>query len=210
MKILFSVGPVNIHFFGVMIATGVITAYLLIMREARQKGMNTDEISNIIMGGILGIFIGARVGYILFYNFSYYLEQPLRIFMVSSGGLSVHGGIVGGLITVGAISVRSNKYNFRELAEMFAPPIVLAQGISRIGCDVYGQTMSQARLWGLEVGSLYVHPVQMYEFLLNYIFFTILWTIRKDYRVKGKIFGIYLIGYGGIRMVLCQDFGHIK
>ena len=199
MKVLFSVGPLNIHFFGLMIAIGVIVAMTIIMYEAKQKGMDQDKVSNIVIWGILGIFVGARIGYVLFYDLPYYLENPIRILMFANGGLSVHGGIVGGLVTMGIITAKSKRYTFRELADLFAPPIILAQAISRVGCDVYGKVMETSRFWMLEVGSRGVHPVQMYEFLLNYGFFALLWILRKDRRLKGKIFGIYLMGFAVIR-----------
>lgn len=202
MKILISIGKLNIHFFGTMIALGFIAALWVLAYEAKRNNINKDKIFDMAMRGIIGGIIGARIGYVLFYNLQYYLQNPIDILKVNDGGLSIHGGIMGGLIFVLIFLKKNKELNVFEISDLFAPALILAQGIGRVGCDVYGKIMVEPKFWGIPIQGVVYHPAQMYEFVLDFLFFLYLWKKRRNLKFKGQLFGIYMIGYAIIRAIV--------
>lgn len=192
MKILFHVFGIPIHFFGVMIAIGVLAGAYIAYIEAKRKGLNTDKLLDIILYSVVSGIIGARLFYILFYNLSYYIENPAAIFMINEGGLSIHGGLLTAFI-VSLIYVRKHKLNFFRYADAVAPGIILGQGIGRVGCDVFGKVMATPLPWGIKYRGQIVHPAQVYEFVLNYLVFFVLWRKRKNIQYDGQLFIWYII-----------------
>lgn len=202
MKVLFSIGMFNIHFFGTMIFFGFIAALWVLAYEAKRYNIKTSKIYDMATIGIIGGVIGARIGYVLFYNFQYYLQNPLEIIKVADGGLSIHGGIIGGIVFVMIYLNKNKDLNVLEISDIIAPALILAQGIGRIGCDVYGRVMVEPKFWGIPINGLVYHPAQMYEFVLDFLFFLYLWRKRKKVKYKGQLFGIYMIGYAVIRGIV--------
>ena len=98
MKPLFSIGPFTLHFFGLMIGIGAIVGLLLVIKEAKRRGLNHNQLTDGIMYSIIAGIIGARVVYIVIYDPAYYLANPAKIFHITEGGLSIHGGILGGVL----------------------------------------------------------------------------------------------------------------
>ncbi|ACB84558.1 prolipoprotein diacylglyceryl transferase [Natranaerobius thermophilus] len=193
MKVLFWIFDIPVHFFGVTIAAGVLAGIWLIYREASNSNeFNQNTILDMAIYMFLFVIVGARVGYILFYNPAHYLQDPLQIFMIHQGGLSVHGGIVGGLL-FGIWYVKKYKLDFWKLADLFAPALILGQAIGRIGCDVFGKPMETHRFWGVVYEGVLVHPAQIYEVILNFVVFFILWEKRKVKNYHGQIFLWYII-----------------
>lgn len=192
MKMLFHVFGIPIHFFGVMIAVGILAALWVARKEIKRKNLELDKLYDLATYTLLAVVIGARIFYIVFYRLSYYMENPIDIIKVYEGGLSVHGGIVGGLI-VAIVYVRRHQLDFWSYADAIVPGVILAQGIGRVGCDVFGKIMSSGYPWGIEIQGELVHPVQLYEALLNYIVFYVLWQKRKRVAYKGQLFVWYLL-----------------
>ena len=201
MKLLFEFGPFSIHFFGIMIALGVVIAYILVHFEARRRGYDPEKVVNTGIGALLGGLVGARIFYVLFYAPGFYFNNPGQIFAVHQGGLSIHGGIAGGLI-LGLILASKYGLSFWSLADLFAPPLILAQAIGRVGCDVFGRPMSAILPWGINYQGQLVHPVQIYEFILNLGLFWWLWQRRKSQKVQGSLFLQYVAGFLLIRGVV--------
>lgn len=198
MKVLFSIGHINIYFFGFMIALAALTGIYVSMKEAKRKGLDRDMIMEGCLYALLGGIIGARLAYILVYDPAYYLSNPGDIIMITSGGLSIHGGIAGG--TLAALwFTKKHKLPLWKTADAIAPGLILAQGVGRVGCDVFGKVMSLPLPWGVYYNGNLVHPAQAYEFILNYLLFFYLWQIRKTPRYDGQVFTHYLIGYAIIR-----------
>ncbi|MFZ7104010.1 MAG: prolipoprotein diacylglyceryl transferase [Peptococcaceae bacterium] len=198
MKILFSLGPFSIHFFGVMIAVGILVSYLLALKEARRKNLDEEPVTNLVLYSILGGIIGARIGYIAFYNPLYYLANPLEIFAIISGGLSIHGGIIGGTLT-GFLYARQKGLAIWQTADAIVPALILGQAIGRVGCDVFGVPMSQPYFWGIKINNTLLHPAQMYEFTLDYLFFGYLWLKRTNIKYNGQLLVSYLLFFPLIR-----------
>ena len=136
MKPLFSFGPFTIHFFGLMIAIGAIAGILLFIREAKRRNMNHKLLLDGVMYSLFGGILGARIFFILFYNPSFYFANPMEVFFIQNGGLSIHGGIIGGVL-VGYLFLKKHKLPIWQTLDVVAPSLILAQGISRIGCDVF-------------------------------------------------------------------------
>lgn len=199
--VLFQLGSVEIYSFGFMIALGVLVGMFFALREARRKGIDTDMLFNLVTGLVVSGIVGARVYYILVYSLDYYLENPMEVFMIQHGGLSIHGGLLGGFL-FGFWFIKRYKLNFWALADTVAPAIVLGTAIGRVGCDVFGVAMSKAYIWGVNVNGQILHPTQLYEFVLDYFIFLFLWRFRKKATFEGQLFLLYVMLYATARGIV--------
>lgn len=192
MKILFYIFGFPVHFFGVMIAFGFLAGIILSFYEVRRKNLDTERLFDLAIYGIISAVIGARIFYIIFYDLSYYLKNPAEIILISEGGLSIHGGLIGAFL-FGIYYFRKHKLSFLQYADAIVPGIILGQGIGRVGCDVFGKVMMSSLPWGIERQGQLLHPTQVYEFLLNYIVFFILLRKRKNIKYNGQLFVWYIV-----------------
>lgn len=201
MKELISFGPIHIYFFGLMIAVGIISASIFAMKQAEKRGVSEDSMLNLIIIVVIAGVVGSRLFYILFYNPTFYFNNPSEILKIDEGGLSIHGGVFLAIIAGYIYSVKS-KISFFKLADITVMALPLAQGIGRVGCDVFGKPMTNIMFWGINYGGQVLHPAQVYEFVLDYILFVVLW--RRSYKKKfeGELFIIYLISFSIIRGVV--------
>lgn len=201
MKELFSIGPFHVYFFGLMIAISIITAVFFAEWQASKKGIKEDIMFNLAIVGVIGGIVGARLFYILFYNPSFYFSHPMDIFKITEGGLSIHGGLVVAIVTGYIYAIRV-KISFFKLADIAVVAMALAQGIGRVGCDVFGKAMTNVMPWGIIVSGNILHPAQVYEFILDYILFIILWRRSEKQKYEGELFVIYIIGFPIIRGIV--------
>jgi phosphatidylglycerol:prolipoprotein diacylglycerol transferase len=201
MKELFSIGHFSIYLFGVTIAVGMLAGILLAGREAKRVGLSEDAVFDVVFYSLLGGIVGARLIYISFYDPSYYFANPLEILRINAGGLSIHGGILGGVLT-GIWRAKKSKLDLWQIADLLAPALILGQAIGRIGCDVFGLPMTSSFFWGVEVNGTLVHPAQVYELVLDYVLFAWLWLRRSSASYRGHIFVHYLIGFSAIRSIV--------
>lgn len=200
-RVLFYLGPLPINTFGVMIALGALAALVVILREARRRGLNEDRVLDFtLVALVLGIF-GARVGYILFADPLSYLRNPMLFFHLQDGGLSIHGALIGGLLA-GVLFSRLYRLPFWRLADVVAPGLALGIAIGRIGCDVFGRPMVSPWPWGVLVNGQLLHPAQVYEFILDYLLFFYLWRRRKNVTYDGQLFVHFALLYATIRRVV--------
>ncbi|HYE10804.1 MAG TPA: prolipoprotein diacylglyceryl transferase [Patescibacteria group bacterium] len=201
MKILFYVFSIPIHFFGVMIALGILGGLAVAYFEVKRKNLNVDKMLDIVIYSTISAVVTARLFYILFYDLSNYMNNPLDIFKIYEGGLSIHGGLLGAF-AFAVFYVRKHKLNFFKYADALAPGIILGQGIGRVGCDVFGKVMSTSYAWGIERQGQLLHPAQVYEFLLDYLVFFFLWRKRKSVKYDGQLFIWYIILFSINRSVV--------
>lgn len=201
MKELFSIGPFHVYFFGLMIAIGVISAVFFASLQAKKRGIKDDIIFNLAIIGVISGVVGARLFYILFYNPSFYFRNPMEIFKITEGGLSIHGGLFVAIASGYIYSARV-KISFLKLADISVMAVALAQGIGRVGCDVFGKAMTHIMPWGISVSGNILHPAQVYEFVLDYILFIILWRKSEKQKYEGQLFVTYIIGFPIIRGVV--------
>lgn len=201
MKELFSIGPVHIYFFGLMIGIGIVAGSIFAIKQAEKRGISEDIMLNLIMIVVISGILGARLFYILFYNPSFYFSNPREIIKISEGGLSIHGGIFSAVAAGYIYSIKS-KIPFLKFADITVMGVALAQGIGRVGCDVFGKSMTNIMPWGINYNGQVLHPAQVYEFILDYILFIFLW--RRSYKKKfeGELFVIYLIAFSVIRGIV--------
>lgn len=201
MMELFSFGHISIYLFGVTVAVGMLVGILLAVKEAKRLGLPEDAVFDIVLFSLLGGIVGARLIYILVYDPAYYFANPLEVFRINAGGLSIHGGILGGIL-LGIWCIKKYKLDLWLTADLLAPALIIGQAIGRIGCDVFGLPMNQAYFWGVEVNGILVHPAQAYEFTLDYLLFAWLWLNRNSVRYRGQTFVHYLIGFSVIRSIV--------
>lgn len=170
MKELFSIGPIHIYFFGLMIAIAAIAGGAFAIKQGEKRGINEDIMFNLIIIVLISGVLGARLFYILFYDPSFYFKNPGEIINIDEGGLSIHGGIFSAIVAGYVYSIKS-KIAFFKLADIAVMGIALAQGIGRVGCDVFGKAMINIMPWGINYNGQILHPAQVYEFILDYILF---------------------------------------
>ncbi|MFR4486660.1 MAG: prolipoprotein diacylglyceryl transferase [Escherichia coli] len=130
--VIFSIGPVALHWYGLMYLVGFIFAMWLATRRANRpgSGWTKNEVENLLYAGFLGVFLGGRIGYVLFYNFPQFMADPLYLFRVWDGGMSFHGGLIG-VIVVMIIFARRTKRSFFQVSDFIAPLIPFGLGAGR-------------------------------------------------------------------------------
>jgi phosphatidylglycerol:prolipoprotein diacylglycerol transferase len=153
MQPVFSIGPFTVYLLGLMTAIGTLIGLLLFIREAKRRGLNHKLLTDGVIYSLIGGIIGARIIYVVVYSPSYYLSNPLEILFIFKGGLSIHGGIIGGLL-VGYLFMKRHKMPIWKTLDVVAPSIILAQGISRIGLLLQPEKYSSTPLLG---GRLYIN-----------------------------------------------------
>ncbi|MTI48535.1 prolipoprotein diacylglyceryl transferase [Sporosalibacterium faouarense] len=201
MKVLFNIGGFSIYMFGFFIALGMLAGYLVAMKEAKRRNYNVDTLVNFILYAIISGVLGARLYYVLVFNLDYYINNPIKILAFRDGGLSIQGALIAGIITT-VVYAKVKKINIWKIADIVAPGIILGQGIGRIGCDVFGIEMIKEYFWGINLNGVLLHPAQIYEAVLNFILFGILWSRRKSIRYDGQLFFTYLIGFSINRFIV--------
>jgi phosphatidylglycerol:prolipoprotein diacylglycerol transferase len=156
--------------------------------------------------GALGVILGGRLGYVVFYQSTYFIQHPLEIFAVWQGGMSFHGGFLGVLIAMVFFSRKYQK-SWMNIMDFVAPLVPIGLGAGRMGNFINGELWGRATHtdWGMvfpKVDTLARHPSQLYEFVLEGILlFTILWVYSNKKRPVGKVSGLFLIGYGSFRFL---------
>lgn len=213
--IIFSLGPLHVRWYGLMYVLGFLASYYLVRRQIREFKYQqlADHFENLNLVLILGVVIGGRLGYVLFYNLPYYLEHPLEILATWSGGMSFHGACIA-LIVGGWIFCRKNNIDFWKSADIYTATLPIGLGLGRIGNFINGELYGRVTdlPWGMVFpggGPLPRHPSQLYQsFLEGFVLFVILWSVHKKpwqknrYWPHGSIIAMFLIGYGCQRIVV--------
>jgi phosphatidylglycerol:prolipoprotein diacylglycerol transferase len=207
--VFLELGPLQFRWYGLMYLIGLAGAYLMITRRVESSGpsMTRDQVYDMVVWAALGVFIGGRIGYTLFYNFSYYAQHPLKILAVWEGGMSFHGGLLGVIVALFWFSRRQGipAYQVADLAAA-ATPIGLAFG--RLGNFINGELYGRATdvPWCMVFpngGPVCRHPSQLYEAGLEGVFlFALLWVIAKTSPPPGTLFWSFIAGYGFCRMIV--------
>ncbi|HIF9093680.1 TPA: prolipoprotein diacylglyceryl transferase [Photobacterium damselae] len=204
--VLVQIGPLAIRWYGLMYLIGFAFAMWLANRRADQpgSGWTKDQVSDLLFAGFLGVVIGGRIGYVLFYNFDLFLANPFYLFKVWTGGMSFHGGLLG-VITAMFWYGHKNGRTFFSIADFIAPLVPFGLGMGRLGNFINGE------LWGRVTdvpwamifptgGPLPRHPSQLYEFLLEgVVLFIILNLFIRKPRPTGAVSGLFLLCYGSFR-----------
>lgn len=196
---------IEIMWYGVLIAFAMLTGTILAIMEARRVGFDENHILDIILYSVPSAIIGARLYYVVF-QWQEYRNNLLQILDIRSGGLAIHGGIIGGMIAA-YIYTRIKNISFLKVADICIPSIILGQAIGRWGNffnqEAYGGVVSSEFISKfprfireqMYIGGEYHHPTFLYESIWNLGVFILLVTLRKKQRRNGYILSAYLIFY---------------
>lgn len=203
-----SIGPLDIRWYGIMYLVGFVAGFLLLNLRAKRpnSGWTTEQVSDLIFYGALGVILGGRIGYILFYNFSAFLNDPLTLFKVWQGGMSFHGGLLGVMIAVWLFA-RHAKKSYWDILDFGAPIVPIGLGLGRIGNFIGGELYGRVTdgPWGMVFptgGELARHPSQLYQATLEGLaLFTILWFFSRKPRPRYAVSGLFALFYGIFRFV---------
>ena len=204
--ILIELGPIRVSWYGLMYVLGFFASYLLVRYQMKKKdfGVSKLEVENLFFYLILGLIIGARLGYVLFYDLKMYLKDPLEIFAIWHGGMSFHGGLIGVLIVAILFSWK-NKKPFWKIVDLFIVTAPIGLGLGRIGNFINGELYGRVTRvpWGMifkNGGSLPRHPSQLYESALEGgVLFLILWFLKDKKLPDGGLLAAFLSLYGLFR-----------
>ncbi|AHV92975.1 prolipoprotein diacylglyceryl transferase [Bordetella holmesii] len=204
-------GPLAIHWYGLMYLLAFALVYLLgRYRINRGQGGNltAKDLEDLIFYSVLGVVLGGRLGYVLFYKPGYYLSHPLEIAFLWEGGMSFHGGLIG-VILVMLLFARKKGVSFFTISDFIAPLIPLGLGAGRMGNFINGElwgrpsTVSWAMVFPQSGDSLPRHPSQLYELgLEGLVLFVILWWFSSKPRPTGQVSALFLMGYGAFRFLV--------
>ena len=207
--ILIDLGLIKVSWYGMMYVLGFIASYLLVRYQMKRKefGVSRIEIENLYFYLIIGLMVGARLGYVLFYDLKMYLSDPLEIFAIWKGGMSFHGGLIGVLI-VGILFSWKNKKSFWKITDLIIVTAPIGLGLGRIGNFINGELYGRVTQvpWGMifpRGGPLPRHPSQLYESALEGgVLFVILWFLKDKRIPTGGLLAFFLFFYGCFRFVV--------
>jgi phosphatidylglycerol:prolipoprotein diacylglycerol transferase len=209
--IAFSIGPVDIHWYGIMYV--VAFALFVILGRVRiktqphvaAKGWKNEDLDDLLFYGMLGVVIGGRLGEVLFYRLDYFLVHPLEIFMTWRGGMSYHGGFIGVLIAM-AIWARKRQRNLLDVYDFIAPMVPLGYACGRLGNFINAElpgrladpSLPWAMLWPGVEGLR--HPSPLYQMLVDGLLcFVLIWLFARKPRPRLAVGALYTLLYGCAR-----------
>ncbi|STX37002.1 prolipoprotein diacylglyceryl transferase [Legionella feeleii] len=206
--VAFSLGPIKVHWYGLMYLAGFFIAWLLAHLRVKLYHLDwtSEQISDLIFYSALGVIIGGRLGYMLFYNTQHLFTRPWDLLKLWEGGMSFHGGLLGVAVAI-FLFARKVKKPFVEITDFLAPLVPLGLAAGRIGNFINGE------LWGRVTDVPWAivfphsdgqprHPSQLYEFGLEGLaLFIFLWWYAAKPRPKGAISAMFLIGYAICRLI---------
>jgi phosphatidylglycerol:prolipoprotein diacylglycerol transferase len=217
---LIEFGTFQVRYYGLMYLVAFALTYFLVMYRIKDEKYDytAETIQDLMIWLIMGLVLGGRLGYVLFYNFDYYTQRPWEILLpfdfsdgirfVGISGMSFHGGAIGAIVAA-AVFCRSRRIDFWHLADLFCPAIPLGYTFGRLGNFINGELYGRATTvpWGMvfphDPEGLLRHPSQLYEaFLEGIVLFIVLWALRKKSPFDGFLLAIYFIGYGLVRFFI--------
>lgn len=224
--IAFSIGPLSVHWYGIMYLIGFGFAWWLGERRRRagRLPVSSEQFSDLVFYGMLGVVLGGRIGYMLFYNTAELIAHPLSLFRIWDGGMSFHGGLLGVLIAV-LVWSRRNHLHFFDTIDFVAALIPLGLGLGRLGNFIGGELWGRHTelAWGMifpraldalgrtrnELHAMAMaglldgearHPSQLYEaFLEGAVLFVVLWLYSRKPRPRYAVSGLFALLYGLFR-----------
>ena len=210
--VLVKIGTIEIRYYGLMYVIGIIVGLILLKKEVARKNLpiTKDDIYSYVFWAVIGGIFFARIYYVIFMWKRYYSHYPSEIFAIWHGGLAIHGGIIGGVLSTW-LWTKVKKVKFLDLTDATAPMLALGQAFGRFGNFMNGDAhgIPTKLPWGIvfpkgtPAGDQFpgqpLHPVMLYELALDLISFFILWKLRKRDHKSGFILAMYLLNYGVIR-----------
>ena len=211
------IGPVAIHWYGLtylaafglfMLLANARLRHLPFAAVQQPSPWVRRDVEDILFLGVMGVVLGGRVGYCLFYKPAYYLANPLEIFAVWQGGMSFHGGLLGVMLAM-VWYARSRHRPFLQVMDFVAPCVPTGLAAGRLGNfingELWGRVADPSLPWGMVfrgAGDLPRHPSQAYQFLLEgLLLFVLLWLYARKPRATGQVSALFLLGYGVFRFI---------
>ena len=212
------IGPFAVHWYGLTYLAAFGLFLLLGMRRLRHQpfasvqgagAWSRKDVEDILFLGVMGVIIGGRLGYCLFYKPEYYLANPLEIFKVWQGGMSFHGGLLGVIASMTWFA-RSRRKPWLQVADFVAPCVPTGLAAGRVGNfingELWGRLADPSLPWAMvfpQSGTLLPrHPSQIYQFLLEgLLLFVLLWFYARKERKPGQVAAMFLLGYGLFRFI---------
>ena len=212
--IAIQIGPVAIHWYGLtyLVAFGLflwLASLRVRQRTYAAAGWKRSDVEDLLFFGVLGVVIGGRIGYVLFYKPGYYAQNLLEVFAVWKGGMSFHGGLLG-VVAAMALFAHLRRRHFLEVTDLIAPCVPTGLASGRMGNfingELWGRAADPSLPWAMvfpQSGSAIArHPSQLYQFLLEgLLLFVLLWLYARQPRRLGQVSGAFLVGYGLLRFV---------
>ncbi len=213
--VAFRIGPLEVHWYALMYLLGFALAYVLLRRRlhhppydriSEPRPWNADDIENLLIGAIIGVMAGGRLGYCLFYQPGHYLRHPLAMAKIWEGGMSFHGGAIGVTIALVVFAWRGQR-PFLEVTDFLVPAVPSGLAAGRIGNFINGE------LWGRPTDAPWAmvfphhdmtprHPSQLYQFALEGVLLCVLlWLFARREHARGEVSAFFLVGYGVFRFI---------
>lgn len=207
------IGPLAVHWYGLMYLAAFAMFVWLARRRLRHEPYRTlgwppRDVEDILFWGVLGVILGGRLGYVLFYKPLTYLAEPWRVFAVWEGGMSFHGGLLGVLLAL-AWWARRQQRPWLQVMDFVVPCVPVGLALGRIGNfingELWGRPAPPDLPWAMvfpAAGPLPRHPSQLYQFALEgLLLFVLLWAFARRPRRVGEVSAAFLTGYGVMRFV---------
>ncbi|RMF06897.1 prolipoprotein diacylglyceryl transferase [Candidatus Woesearchaeota archaeon] len=207
--VMLSIGPFHIRYYGLVYAIGFL-AGMLYLKKLSQKGeisITQEQVYDLIFWLIIGGVGGGRLGHVLLYEPKYYLSNPLKIFAVWEGGMSIHGGLIGATLVLYWFS-KKNKVEFLELSDALVLPASIMLAFGRVANFINGELVGRTTTvpWAVKFKGYdgYRHPSQIYEAFKNVVIFSILCTAKRTWKgmKKGTLTWGFLLLYGVFRFIV--------
>jgi phosphatidylglycerol:prolipoprotein diacylglycerol transferase len=196
----------DVHWYGLLYFAAFVIAWFLIQRlqKYRDLHLSTDEWSSLLSAAVVGVIVGGRLGYVLFYGFPYYLQHPIEIFEVWNGGMASHGGFIGVVIALLFVLRKRSWDEILRIGDIVVVPVAIGLGLGRLGnfinLELYGTVTTLP--WGMAFpGAVGLrHPIQLYDFTLQMInAFVLYLSLRTKPVYPGRTWSYFLLMYGVIR-----------
>jgi len=205
--IAFSIGPIDVHWYGIIIGSGLALALFLAIREGNRRGLPKDTFADLMLWAIPIAIISARIYYVIF-EWQYYVNHPADIPKIWNGGIAIHGALIGSVITT-IIFAKKRGISFWKITDIAAPSIILGQAIGRWGNfmnqEAHGGEVTRSFLENLHlpdfiinqmyINGTYYHPTFLYESVWDFIGFFLLLLLRRVNFRRGELFLSYVIWY---------------
>jgi len=206
-------GPLAIRWYGLMYLIGFASFWWLGRQRLRRSdlaestGLNTASLDDLLFFGVMGVVLGGRLGYVLFYKPVYYWQHPLEVLAVWQGGMAFHGGLLGVLVAM-ALFCRLRSVRFFDIMDFVAPLVPLGLAAGRLGNFINGELWGRpsdvpwAMVFPQAGDALARHPSQLYQFAgEGLMLFCLLWWYSSRPRPRASVSGLFLLGYGFARFI---------
>ena len=202
--IIFSIGPLAIRWYGLMYVLGFVAAWILARKRSQQSWsvIKLEQVDDLIFYSMLGVILGGRLGYSIFYGWEDWLQDPLYVFKITQGGMSFHGGLLGVITAMWLYGRRVLGKGMLQITDFAAPLVPIGLGTGRLGNFINGELWGKPTdlPWAFNVNGVGLHPSQLYEALLEgLLLFIILWVFSAKQRPHMAVSAMFLLCYGAMR-----------